>query len=342
MSDISYSKDDPYYFMANSLAWKFDEDPREGESMENFIDRCVEGVKFRESDLSAEIESHITKSATVFTSESLNRLYFKRKILVEKLLEQVNERKNDETKQKQDEIRQKRLAKEHAQLIQDNEIEKVRRQIVNGESVDYDTNLLSATQVQAITEKVREEVREANRTLELLAIREQLIIGFDQLVYDENLVTPWDVESIREEVSSVRFSWLNSRVRPPAQPYGVSDYGAERLVGDWLTYLGCQGVVVTQGSKDGGVDVETESQVCQVKCYKKQAVSVQEVREIFGVASAVGKKAMVFTSSDLTAAASEFANQVGVIAVRFNVEKSLLSALNYDGKRFLEDGEYET
>lgn len=70
-------------------------------------------------------------------------------------------------------------------------------------------------------------------------------------------------------------------------------------------------------------------------------MSVQEVREIFGVAVAAGKAAMMFTSSDLTGAAYDFANEVGVIAVQFNVESSILVGLNYHGKKLLEEGEYE-
>jgi hypothetical protein len=169
----------------------------------------------------------------------------------------------------------------------------------------------------------------------------QLLSNVEILEFDSSLISEEELEEIKTLMTTEKFQWLNSRVRPAPQPYGVSNYGAERIVADWLVYLGCRDVFLTQASQDGGIDVETANQVCQVKYYKNQGVSVQEVREIFGVASALGKVAMVFTSSDLTSAAYEFANQVGIIAVQFNVEDSFLVGLNYYGEQLLVEGEYE-
>jgi len=325
---ISYSKEDPYYQMANSIAWKVNEDPSNGESLEAFNDRFTSNVKLTVQELS-EIPELAKISATVFQSESLNLAYFRRRRIVDKFLglptdPRIAARYKPslaERSKTTDELKRKEITK-------NNELDKVRVQFESGSALYFNSDIVSESEVQAYL-----------RWLELEKVKAQ-IANSEPLNYDVELVSPEEVEDLKLEVSSERFQWLSYRVRPLAQPYGVSNYGAERLVGDWLVYLGCRDVVVTKASQDGGIDVETETHVCQVKYYKNQGVSVQEVREIFGVASAAGKEAMIFTSSDLTAAAYEFANQVGIIAVQFNVESSFLVGLNYYGEQLLVEGEY--
>ena len=202
-------------------------------------------------------------------------------------------------------------------------------QLQNDLEVTRESNLVSENDIFALRQR-----------WELEKVKSQLAKS-EPLDFDDELISEEVIESLKTEAVTERFKWLNSRRRPLPQPYGVSNYGAESLVADWLVYLGCQDVVLTKASQDGGVDVETSKHLCQVKYYKNNPVSVQEVREIFGVASAAGKAAMIFTSSDLTAAAYEFANEVGIIAVQFNVEASFIVGLNYSGKRLLEEGEYE-
>ena len=326
---IIYSKKDPYYDMANSIAWKVNEDPSNGESLEAFIDRLTINVNLTVQELS-EIPELVRISATVFESESLNFAYFRRRRIVDKFLGFPTDPRIAarympslaERSKATDELKRKETTK-------NNELEKIRVQFESGAALYFNSDIVSESEVQAYL-----------KWLELEKVKTQ-IANSEQLNYDVELVSLEEIDDLKLEVSSARFQWLNSRVRPAAQPYGVSNYGAERLVGDWLVYLGCRDVVITKASQDGGLDVETESHVCQVKYYKNQGVSVQEVREIFGVASAAGKEAMIFTSSSLTAAAHEFANQVGIVAVQFNVEDSLLVGLNYYGEQFLMEGEYE-
>lgn len=236
------------------------------------------------------------------------------------------------------------------------EFTKVRDQLLAGLEPEYDSAILSDDEIEILSSTVGESVRKqkeaarkweeqevakAKKEKEVARITQQLLDKAEHLEFDQSLISEKDLEEIKIAISTEKYQWLNSRVRPAPQPYGVSTYGAERLVADWLVYLSCQEVVLTQASQDGGIDVETAHHVCQVKYYKNQGVSVQEVREIFGVASALGKVAMVFTSSDLTAAAYEFANQVGIITVQFNVENSFLVGLNYHGEQLLIEGEYE-
>jgi hypothetical protein len=324
--------------MANSLAWRVNEDPSEGESLEDFVDRITAAVILTELELK-EIPDKVRISAAVFESEAENIAYFKRQRIVDKFLgwptdPRIAARyKPSLAERSKEHIRQKSLEGRRTA-----EFTKVRDQLLAGLEPEYDSALLSDEEIEMLYTSVVPSIRKER---EVASITHQLLENVENLEFDHSLISDEDLEEIRTVMATEKFQWLNSRVRPPGQPYGVSNYGAERLVADWLAYLGCKDVTLTQPSQDGGVDVETANHVCQVKYYKNQGVSVQEVREIFGVASAVGKGAMVFTSSDLTAAAYEFANQVGIIAVQFNVESSILVGLNYHGKKLLEEGEYE-
>ena len=132
------------------------------------------------------------------------------------------------------------------------------------------------------------------------------------------------------------------RVRPEPQPYGVSPKGAERLVAEWLVYLGHQEVSVTSFTRDGGVDVESMHLICQVKNYGSGPVTASEIRDLFGTATSFNKQPVIFTSSRLTPDALEFANKNEIAAVRFMAEEAQLESLNASGSQFLEKGSFET
>lgn len=110
---------------------------------------------------------------------------------------------------------------------------------------------------------------------------------------------------------------------------------------DWLTYLGLKNVTVTVASGDGGIDVETDTHVCQVKNYSSQGVSVQEVRELFGVAVSMRKAPLIFTSSTLTAAAHEFAEANDIAAIQYDAAEAALFPLNDLGAHLLVSGKYQ-
>lgn len=135
--------------------------------------------------------------------------------------------------------------------------------------------------------------------------------------------------------------WLQNRVRPLPQPYGVSDEGAEHLAAQWLQYLGFEEATVTQYSGDGGIDVETLDYVCQVKNYRDKSVSVTEVRELFGVAASERKRAILFTSTGATTQAIEFADKNEIALIRFDAKTARLEEINDEGSALLVNGEYE-
>jgi hypothetical protein len=154
-----------------------------------------------------------------------------------------------------------------------------------------------------------------------------------------------DAENLRQQKefkdSAEPNEWLLNRVRPTPQPYGVSDQGAEHLVAEWLHYLGFEDAQVTQYSGDGGIDVETIEHVVQVKNYRDKAVSVTEVRELFGVAASERKRAVLFTSSSCTSQAIEFADKNGIALIKFDSRQASLVELNDEGSDFLVNGDYE-
>lgn len=86
---------------------------------------------------------------------------------------------------------------------------------------------------------------------------------------------------------------------------------AELRTAAWLTSRGEAGVRTGSGIKDGGVDVETQGYVVQVKDWVGN-VGGPAVRQIHGVAAARNKRAMVVARSGFTADAIRFARDAGV------------------------------
>lgn len=70
--------------MANSIAWRVNEDPSNGESLEDYIDRITADVNLTEQELE-EIPIKVRISATVFESETENIAYFRRQRIVDTL-----------------------------------------------------------------------------------------------------------------------------------------------------------------------------------------------------------------------------------------------------------------
>ena len=134
--------------------------------------------------------------------------------------------------------------------------------------------------------------------------------------------------------------WLAYRKRPAAQTYGVSSQGAERLVSEWLAYLGQKEVKVTRFSQDGGVDVTTENYCCQVKNYDKKALGVTEARELLGAAGDFRLLPLLFTSSPLTTTALDFCERNKIAVVQFDAMAGTLNGVTYEGKKILENGHY--
>lgn len=86
---------------------------------------------------------------------------------------------------------------------------------------------------------------------------------------------------------------------------------AEVMTREWLVMLGERDARVGPGTHDGGVDVESSRFVVQVKHWQAN-VGGPAVRQIFGVAAARGKTAVVVALSGFTRDAESFAEEAGV------------------------------
>jgi hypothetical protein len=97
---------------------------------------------------------------------------------------------------------------------------------------------------------------------------------------------------------------------------GLSPKEAETHVGQILKFYGLEGVKKTRYSRDGGIDVESDTAVFQVK-HQVAPVGVQVLREIYGVAVAERKRAGVFAKTGFTKEAIVFAEKTGIAVFRY-------------------------
>ncbi|WP_157674234.1 restriction endonuclease [Agrococcus carbonis] len=126
---------------------------------------------------------------------------------------------------------------------------------------------------------------------------------------------------------------------PPPQPqkYGVTATGAEHWVRDAAHWLGARNARVTPGTGDGGVDVLTDRFAISVKHYAGY-VPVEEVREIFAVAVAQRRSAMLWTSGKVTKAGLEFARVAPVHVVHYDVATAEITPITDEADEVLRSG----
>lgn len=137
------------------------------------------------------------------------------------------------------------------------------------------------------------------------------------------------VESAGAEISEEP---ANLGPKPEPYPLGVSPDGAEKLCAQWMEHLGQINVRVTRSTSDGGVDIESNDRLAQVKHYRG-SVGVTEVRELVGVASIDGRTPVFFTSEQYTSSALEFADKAGVLLFSYQAETATLRPKNVHARR---------
>jgi hypothetical protein len=115
---------------------------------------------------------------------------------------------------------------------------------------------------------------------------------------------------------STQNRWQPLGPMPIVPSDGLSPKEAETHVGQILKFYGLEGVNKTRYSRDGGIDVESNTAVFQVK-HQAAPVGVQVLREIFGVAAAEGKRAGVFAKTGFTKEALAFAEKTGIAVFRY-------------------------
>ncbi|OAD97708.1 restriction endonuclease [Arthrobacter sp. OY3WO11] len=112
---------------------------------------------------------------------------------------------------------------------------------------------------------------------------------------------------------------------------------AEYLAKAWMEYLGATGCKVSQATRDGGVDVESEHFVGEVK-HHAEPVSPGIVRQIVGVASIEGKIPVVFSLNGYSAAALEVGRRGGAALFTYSFEHGTLRAASPHGDKALKLG----
>lgn len=123
--------------------------------------------------------------------------------------------------------------------------------------------------------------------------------------------------------------WKVLHPHPDPQPYGVSPEGAENWLRDWMVHMGAEGSEVTQFVSDGGIDIENQHYIAQVKHYKG-SVGVGEIREHIGVAAVdpLRRKPVFFTSGSYSAGGVEAANRAEMSLFTYDVAQGVVTANN--------------
>lgn len=136
---------------------------------------------------------------------------------------------------------------------------------------------------------------------------------------------------------SIENRWLPIGPKPSPYASELTPSQAEEYVQAWMLFLGASGARVTQYSQDGGIDVECDNWVAQVKHYTSP-VSVQPVREIFGVATSISKRAIFFALTGFTKDAKNFADENQIPLFQYDPVIGQLIPWNYSASLILENG----
>ena len=143
--------------------------------------------------------------------------------------------------------------------------------------------------------------------------------------------------SQKTRIESVNGKWAPFGPRPAPLQFDVSPQEAEHYVEAWLRFLGVVDSEVTQYSQDGGIDIESSDFVVQVK-HLSRAVSVQPIRELLGVASSKGKRAIFFSREGYTRDALRFAEDNQIIAFEYKTNTGHLVPHSSEAYEALENG----
>ena len=116
--------------------------------------------------------------------------------------------------------------------------------------------------------------------------------------------------------ASVDFRWNPLGPLPILPDRPMTPLEAEDFVKRIMSYLGESGAETTRYVSDGGIDVVSDHYAVQVK-HEATKIGPSVVRETFGVATSMGKRAGVFSKSGFTKSAIDFADDNEVLLVRY-------------------------
>lgn len=133
-------------------------------------------------------------------------------------------------------------------------------------------------------------------------------------------------DRIREYQIAPRFP-----IAPPRSTGRLSHETYEKYCARFLQSIGYTSARVTRFNHDGGIDIQSDELVVQCKHYQG-SVGVGVVREIFGLASHLGKLGVVITSGSFTKAAEREAARFGVALIHLDERNAALEGLNKCGR----------
>lgn len=125
---------------------------------------------------------------------------------------------------------------------------------------------------------------------------------------------------------------------PPAPPTITprllrSPRDFEAAAADWMKAWGLNDVRLTGRGADGGIDVEAQEAVAQVKAWMAP-VGRPEIQQLKGAAHD-GRTPLFFSLSEYTTAARQFADEASVALFRFTGYNGEVEAENGHGKSFI-------
>jgi hypothetical protein len=124
-------------------------------------------------------------------------------------------------------------------------------------------------------------------------------------------------EAARKESDERRgFSEADTKpvVPKPGKLFHPTPENFEEYCRDWCLYLGYEGAVKTQNSRDGGIDITSPSMIAQVK-FQVSPVGVRPIRELNGVRRQ-GQKILFFALNSYTPEARRAASEMDITLIR--------------------------
>ena len=129
-----------------------------------------------------------------------------------------------------------------------------------------------------------------------------------------------EADGIVGEVQSALTGAGSGMTGPPPAPRPIRQWAdAEVCAAEWMEWFGLGAARLTGGSADGGVDVECDRAVGQIKDYGSP-LPAGPVREVFAVASLAGKLPVIFARAGFTVDAVGWGELAGVAMFTFDLQ----------------------
>lgn len=179
-------------------------------------------------------------------------------------------------------------------------------------SSNYDS--ISAPRLEPLPDPAADDRAKVRKAL--LEIGMHVAVKYDSAEYASDL----SPAALRQLVNG---AW-QPQGPPPPRMRSCTHREAEYVAAQWMRYLGATSCRVTQASRDGGMDIVSDTHVAEVK-HHQSPVGVSFVRQIYGTATSTSKMAVFFSLSEYTREAKEFANANNIALFRYDPLKATLA-----------------